>query len=76
MILAKIYTAIGTAIITAMVTLIAVYLTNRGNTNRLLLQLEHERETDRKALYREKLEELYVLTTNTRSIFAPTACLL
>jgi hypothetical protein len=58
---AEIYIAIVTAVITATVTLLAVFLTNRGNTNRLLLQLEHERNTKRAALHREKLEELYVL---------------
>lgn len=57
----EIYIAIATAVITATVTLLAVFLTNRGNTNRLLLQLEHERNTNRDALQREKLEELYVL---------------
>jgi len=58
---AEIYIAIVTAVITAAVTLLAVFLTNRGNTNRLVLQLEHERNTKRAALQREKLEELYVL---------------
>ena len=58
---AQIYIAIGTAIITATVTLLAVYLTNRGNTNRLKIQLEHERNTKQDAIYRDKLEELYVV---------------
>jgi hypothetical protein len=57
----SLYTPIITAIITATVTLLAVYLANRGNANRLSLQLQHERDTRRDALYREKLEELYVL---------------
>ena len=55
------YIPIVTAAITAAVTLLAVYLANRGNANRLSLQLQHERNIRRDALYREKLEELYVL---------------
>ena len=61
MVPAEIYIAIVTAVITATVTLLAVFLTNRDNTNRLLLQLEHERNTKRDTLHREKLEELYML---------------
>ena len=61
MVPAEIYIAVVTAVITAAVTLLAVFLTNRGNTERLLLQLEQERNTERAALHREKLEELYVL---------------
>ena len=58
---ADIYTHLATAIITAVVTLLAVYLTNRNNTNRLMLQLEHERKSRQTELHVEKLEELYIL---------------
>lgn len=57
----NIYIAVISPIITAIVTLSAVFLTNRGNTNRLLLQLKHERKSKRDDLYRTKLEDLYIL---------------
>lgn len=71
---AELYAVIGTAIVTATVTLLAVYLTNRGNTNRLLLQLELERSTKRDARYREKLEEFYVLAQNGPRCLPLTCC--
>lgn len=55
-----IYTLI-TAIFTISGTLLGVYFTNRGNTQRLVHQLEHERQTKRVQLVRDRLEELYVL---------------
>ncbi len=55
------YTAFFTAVITATVTLLGVYLTNRGNTQRLKLQLELEREIKEREFIRERLEELYIL---------------
>jgi hypothetical protein len=51
-----------TALITAIATLLGVYLTNKGNTHRFFRQLEHERESNRRKLMRDKLEELYVLS--------------
>jgi hypothetical protein len=59
----QIYLSSITAIITATATLLAVYLTNKGNTSRLLLQLEEERKTKSSILLREKLEELYLLAS-------------
>ena len=55
------YTAFFTAVITATVTLLGVYLTNRGNTQRLKLQLELEIEIKEKEIMRARLEELYIL---------------
>lgn len=55
------YVAILTALITAAVTLLGVLFTNLGNTARIRLQLEHERSLKKEELYRERLEELYVL---------------
>ena len=65
----QIYIAIVSSIITATVTLLAVFLTNRGNTNRLLLQLEQERNSKRAKLHREKLEKLYVLSAKYIKFF-------
>ena len=55
------YVAFITALFTAGVTLLSVYLTNRGNTDRLKIQLEHDRSFKKEELYREQLEELYLL---------------
>lgn len=54
--------AFVTAILTATATLSGVYLTNKENTKRLVLQLENEREIKQNELMREKLEELYLLS--------------
>jgi len=59
---AQIYTALGSVVITAVVTLLAVYVANRGNMNRMLLQFKHEKSTRRSEQLRQKLEEVYVLT--------------
>lgn len=66
--MAQISIAIISSIITATVTLLAVFFTNRGNTDRLLLQLEHERKTQKNTLHREKLEELYVLAIKYKKL--------
>lgn len=55
-------TALIAAIFTAAVALAGVYLTNRGNAQRLAAQLDHELREKRAELVREKGEELYVLT--------------
>jgi hypothetical protein len=55
------YVALFTAIVTASVTLLGVYLTNLGNTRRLNLQLQHEELLKEKQSQRERLEELYML---------------
>ena len=56
------YTAFVTALLTASVTLVAVHLTNRNNTTRLLRQLDHEKSLNRERIRRERGEELYVLS--------------
>ena len=53
-----------TALITAFVTLLAVYLTNEANYKKLLLQRDLERELKLKDIHREKLEELYCLSNS------------
>ena len=58
----QILLALCTAGITALVTLVAVYLTNRGNNDRLRIQLSHDRDSKNEAVRREKLEELHVLS--------------
>jgi hypothetical protein len=57
---ATIYVAVGTAILTATVTLLATYFNNRANTQRLQNQMYHEQTSRRLQLRRERLEELYV----------------
>jgi hypothetical protein len=54
------YIAVGTAILTATVTLLATYFNNRANTQRLVRQLDHEKASKRQQIVRERLEELYV----------------
>jgi len=53
---------LSTALITGSVALLGVYLTNRANTKRLKLQLEHESIEKNKNSTRIKAEELYELT--------------
>lgn len=55
-------TALVSAIITATITLIGVWLNNRSNTYRLKLQLEDSRLTKRDEILRDRLEELYLLS--------------
>ncbi|MCJ8326232.1 MAG: hypothetical protein MJK08_03935 [Campylobacterales bacterium] len=53
---------LGTSFITGSVALLSVYLTNRANTKRLALQLEHESGIKNKSFTRITIEELYELT--------------
>jgi hypothetical protein len=55
------YAALFGALLSASIAFVGVYLTHRGNTNRLLLQLYHERDLRSEELLRDKLEELYLL---------------
>jgi hypothetical protein len=55
------YIAFLTALFTAVATLAGVFITNKANNQRLVLQLDHDREIKQKQLMREKLEELYLL---------------
>ena len=63
------YTVVA-VVITASATLLAVHVTNRGNTSRLLFQLRHERDARRDVLHREKLEELYLLAVKYSELLA------
>lgn len=54
------WVALSTAILTSTLTLIGVNLTNRASNDRLRIQLDHETETRRNDIIRERLEELYV----------------
>lgn len=51
-----------TATTTAVATLTGVFLTNKANTARLILQQENERVIKQNELMRDKLEELYLLS--------------
>ncbi len=51
-------------IIGAFISILGFWLTNRANISQLQLQLNHEKETHKKNLNRERLEELYVLIGN------------
>lgn len=42
--------------------MLGVWLTNHANTQRLRIQLEHERKIRKEELLRDRLEELYVLS--------------
>ena len=53
---------IATALLTAGAALAGVYLTNRENSKRLKLQLDHESEKKHRDLQRKMAEELYELT--------------
>jgi hypothetical protein len=52
--------ALTTAVLTAGLTLIGIWFTNRANNQRLRIQLEHEIKVREESLTRERLEELYV----------------
>jgi len=54
------YVALITAIFTAGITLLGVYFNNKANTERLKLQLEHERNIRKEDLSRERIEDLYL----------------
>ncbi len=56
------WVAFVTAILTSMLMLIGVWLTNNSNNQRLKIQLEHERRIRDEELTRDRLEELYVLS--------------
>jgi hypothetical protein len=53
--------ALVSACLTAVVTLTAVHLTNRGQERRLSIALDRKQRTKKSALTREKGEELYLL---------------
>jgi len=53
--------SLGPAVITALVALGTVYLTNRGHASRLTTQLKHEQQKQREELLRARGEELYGL---------------
>ena len=55
-------TALTSAAIGGALALIGVWLTNRSSTARLELQLEHEADQRKAQIFRERGEELYVLT--------------
>lgn len=54
------FIAIFTTILTASVTLLTTYLSNKANTQRMKMQLQHERLSVKQDQLHEKLEELYV----------------
>ena len=56
------YAAIIAALLSAGIALLGVYLSNRSQMNRLLLQLQHERKIQHEDLIREKIEELYLIS--------------
>jgi len=56
------WVAFATAILTSILTLIGVWLTNNASNQRLKIQLEHERKLRDEELTRDRLEELYVLS--------------
>jgi hypothetical protein len=55
------WVAISTALLTAGLTLIGVWITNKANNQRLRIQLDHERKTKDEDIHRDKLEELYIV---------------
>ena len=62
--------AVGTAVLTASVTLVAVHLAYRGNLRQMALQLSHA-ETEKNAeVRREKLEELYIVAAKYSKMLA------
>jgi len=56
------WAALVTAILTSTITLAGVWLTNRNNNQRLKIQLEHELKLKEDEIYRDRLEELYVIS--------------
>jgi hypothetical protein len=58
---ATLYIATVTGFITAVATLVGIFITNQANNERLRLQLKYEQNEKQKELIRSKLEELYVL---------------
>lgn len=54
------WVALVTAILTSALTLLGVWITNRSNSQRIKIQLEHDRKQKNEELKRERLEELYV----------------
>ncbi|WDE01009.1 hypothetical protein [Thalassomonas actiniarum] len=67
--------AIIAALLTATLTFLGVYLTNRGNNKRLKEQLDHEKNLNAQKIRIEKLEELYLLAegwvTSLASYYLP-----
>lgn len=56
------WSALATAILTSTITLAGVWLTNRNNNIRLRIQLDHELRLRESEIYRDRLEELYVIS--------------
>lgn len=54
-------TTLASAALGGAVALVGVFLTNRGNTNRLLAQLDHDNRKKKEELLRDRGEELYEL---------------
>jgi len=63
-------TALASAVVGGAVALLAVFLTNRSNTARLVLQLDHESRQRKADLLRDRGEELYELTDKWLRKFA------
>jgi hypothetical protein len=55
------WAALVAAVVTALITLTGVALTNRSSNQRLRMQLDHELQTKGQDFQRERLEELYLL---------------
>jgi len=57
------WVALIVALLTSLLTLLGVRYTNKGNNERLKIQLEHDQKVKREELIRTRLEELYVEST-------------
>ena len=60
----EIIMGLSASVLTGVVALLAVYLTNQGNRKIMALQIYHERCKEEQNLTREKLEELYILASH------------
>jgi len=63
-------TALSSAFLGGGVALLGVFLTNRSNTDRLRIQLEHESQQKKADLLRSRGEELYELSEKWLNMFA------
>lgn len=60
---ATVYTALIATIITALATLFGVLIAQRGGIRRLRISLENEKNTRKNDLLRQRIEELYLLSS-------------
>ena len=62
---ATVYVAFASAILTAAVTLLASYLTNKATQRRMELQFTHERDMRNREIRGQRLEEVYILANES-----------